>query len=449
MHSEGTFARLEDEDMKTVKEYGVMDVIVVQRPDGSRGCTPFYIKFSGSDISKCQNPIVEIYINRIKTSLCMELDRNGEGKFRREFPGASLIMSQLENPEEIKGVTSDPISFSLSIPQDSSPVPEVCDDYSKSSENSTGMITDESSVETFHPSKVSEEVSKTVSPPKSPVLEESKESGPERDLEAGSKEGSPTRLEECKLNPQCPEIPRRKSYVMNGIDEGDLKYNLSREELGGLPLHLGVNTMHFIIRGHKPIHHIGKMFLWESTDKIVISDVDGTITKSDILGHIFELFGKDWTKGGAVYLYNILSHRGYKILYLTARSLDQLSFTRTYLAKITEDGEKLPIGPLILNPTGLWNSLVSEISKKSKDFKATILDIIKDLFPANYMPFYAGFGNREGDAIAYAQAGVPLNHIYIINKKNKEKGEFVSLKNFKDNKLRIDASFPRINNIEE
>ena len=92
---------------------------------------------------------------------------------------------------------------------------------------------------------------------------------------------------------------------------------------------------------------------------------------------------------------------------------------------------------------------MSEISKKSKDFKATILDIIKDLFPANYMPFYAGFGNREGDAIAYAQAGVPLNHIYIINKKNKEKGEFVSLKNFKDNKLRIDASFPRINNIEE
>ena len=34
------------------------------------------------------------------------------------------------------------------------------------------------------------------------------------------------------------------------------------------------------------------IFLWRHTDKLVISDIDGTITKSDVLGHILPVIGK-------------------------------------------------------------------------------------------------------------------------------------------------------------
>ena len=33
------------------------------------------------------------------------------------------------------------------------------------------------------------------------------------------------------------------------------------------------------------------VYLWHHSDKIVISDIDGTITKSDVLGHILPAIG--------------------------------------------------------------------------------------------------------------------------------------------------------------
>jgi phosphatidate phosphatase LPIN len=45
------------------------------------------------------------------------------------------------------------------------------------------------------------------------------------------------------------------------------------------------------------------IFLWHWTDKIVISDVDGTITRSDVLGHVLPQIGKDWSHAGTVDLF--------------------------------------------------------------------------------------------------------------------------------------------------
>ena len=49
---------------------------------------------------------------------------------------------------------------------------------------------------------------------------------------------------------------------------------------------------------------IGKIFLWDYTTKIVISDVDGTVTKSDALGHILPRLGlHDWSQPSICKLY--------------------------------------------------------------------------------------------------------------------------------------------------
>lgn len=42
---------------------------------------------------------------------------------------------------------------------------------------------------------------------------------------------------------------------------------------------------------------------------------------------------------------------------------------------------------------------------------------IKALFPSDYNPFYAGFGNRDTDELAYRKVGIPKGKIFIINPK--------------------------------
>ncbi|GAA0173334.1 hypothetical protein LIER_41505 [Lithospermum erythrorhizon] len=46
-----------------------------------------------------------------------------------------------------------------------------------------------------------------------------------------------------------------------------------------------------------------------------------------------------------------------------------------------------------------------------------ILQDIKALFPPDYNPFYAGFGNRHTDELSYRKIGIPKGKIFIINPK--------------------------------
>lgn len=93
-------------------------------------------------------------------------------------------------------------------------------------------------------------------------------------------------------------------------------------------------TCHSRITGTKVLHC--EVHLWDYNDKIVISDVDGTITKSDVLGQIMPMFGKDWTHEGVSSLFNQISNNNYKILYLTARALCQSETTKNYLRSINQ-----------------------------------------------------------------------------------------------------------------
>lgn len=96
-----------------------------------------------------------------------------------------------------------------------------------------------------------------------------------------------------------------------------------------------------------------QIYLWNYDDKIVVSDIDGTITKSDILGHILPAIGKDWAQSGVANLFNKISRNGYRVLYLSARAIGQASITRDYLKSVRQGDIELPYGPLLLSPTSL------------------------------------------------------------------------------------------------
>lgn len=95
------------------------------------------------------------------------------------------------------------------------------------------------------------------------------------------------------------------------------------------------------------------LYKWKWDDKIVVSDIDGTITKSDVLGHILPIVGKDWAQTGVAQLFNKIEDNGYKLLYLSARAIGQARITREYLKSIKQGDLSMPDGPILLNPTSL------------------------------------------------------------------------------------------------
>ena len=80
------------------------------------------------------------------------------------------------------------------------------------------------------------------------------------------------------------------------------------------------------------------MFYWRHDVPIVISDIDGTITKSDALGHILNRIGRDWTHEGVAKLYTDIVNNGYNIFYLTSRSVGMADTTRAYLNGVVKEG---------------------------------------------------------------------------------------------------------------
>ncbi|KAJ6968471.1 phosphatidate phosphatase PAH1-like isoform X2 [Populus alba x Populus x berolinensis] len=160
------------------------------------------------------------------------------------------------------------------------------------------------------------------------------------------------------------------------------------------------------------------IYLWKWNARIVISDVDGTITRSDVLGQFMPLVGKDWTQSGVAKLFCAIKENGYQLLFLSARAIVQAYLTRSFLFNVKQDGKTLPNGPVVISPDGLFPSLYREVIRRAPhEFKIACLEDIKRLFPSDYNPFYAGFGNRDTDELSYRKIGIPKGKIFIINPK--------------------------------
>ena len=84
------------------------------------------------------------------------------------------------------------------------------------------------------------------------------------------------------------------------------------------------------------------VYLWKWTDKVVISDIDGTITKSDVLGHVLPIISMDWAQYGVASLFNKIRNNGYQIAYLSARAIGQAPTTKTYLQSVSQEDLNLP-----------------------------------------------------------------------------------------------------------
>ncbi|WZZ04757.1 hypothetical protein YC2023_090678 [Brassica napus] len=146
------------------------------------------------------------------------------------------------------------------------------------------------------------------------------------------------------------------------------------------------------------------IYRWRWDTKIVISDVDGTITKSDVLGQFMPLVGRDWTQSGVAKIFSAIKENGYQLLFLSASAIVQAYLTRSFLNNLKQDRKALP----------------NVIGRAPHKFKIACLEDIKKLFPEHYNPFFAGFGNRDTDELSYSKLGIPKGNIFIINPKGEE-----------------------------
>ncbi|ETN41774.1 uncharacterized protein HMPREF1541_03711 [Cyphellophora europaea CBS 101466] len=224
---------------------------------------------------------------------------------------------------------------------------------------------------------------------------------------------------------------------------------LTSDQLRKLELKPGANPMTFTVgRATCPAF----MYYWSSEVPIVISDIDGTITKSDALGHLLNMVGRDWTHSGVAKLYTEIVANGYNILYLTSRAVGQADTTRGYLNGINQEGWKLPKGPVIMSPDRTIAALRREVYlRKPEVFKMACLRDILSLFPGRTNPFYAGFGNRFTDALSYRTVHIPSTRIFTINTNSEVAIDMLSLSKYRSSYVTmrevVDHHFPPVSTL--
>ena len=251
-----------------------------------------------------------------------------------------------------------------------------------------------------------------------------------------------------KLPPINPE--KKQTETKNQITQKKKIKNRSKKPninfLKKINLKPGINKLIYVLKNtfNQRTTFQTRIFFYKNPKKkrIIISDIDGTITKSDVLGHIMPIFNINWSHAGIAELYTSLITRNYIIIYLTARNIGQAKRTKDYLTTINEKGNiRLPEGPVITSPDSLFAALHREvIIKQPQIFKIKALDEIIKVFG---MKIFGGFGNKSSDVEAYRQVGVCADRIFTIDSKSEV--EVFGSKEVLDYfliKERIDEFFP-------
>lgn len=170
-------------------------------------------------------------------------------------------------------------------------------------------------------------------------------------------------------SPVSPQSDEGENVIPGHIGSGKVRrrrkrnhyrkvLRLTSEQISSLNLCYGANDAVFSVttayQGTTKCHC--QIYLWTYDIKIVISDIDGTITKSDVLGHILPIIGRDWAQSGVTNLFTKINDNSYKFIYLSARAIGQATTTRDYLRSVKQGDVCLPDGPLLLSPTSLLSA---------------------------------------------------------------------------------------------
>lgn len=139
-------------------------------------------------------------------------------------------------------------------------------------------------------------------------------------------------------------------------------------------------------------------YLYPPGEKVVVVDVDGTLTLSNS-EVVFQLTMASYVPKlmpAADKLVQAWAAKGYPIIYLTARPHNERAETRAWF-----DAEAFPAGPLITENGG----------KTADVYKTLWLQRMVQDFGWDVI---AAYGNEQTDITAYANAGIPAAQTFIV-----------------------------------
>lgn len=117
-----------------------------------------------------------------------------------------------------------------------------------------------------------------------------------------------------------------------------------------------VRFEHVCTESSEPVRYCEALiYIWNVDDYIIVSDIDGTITKSDLGGmwNTTVMIKAGFSHNGYAHdgvctlFQKLVKDSGCHIVYLTARPLDLIDVTRTYIRTLNQHGSYLPDGPIV------------------------------------------------------------------------------------------------------
>eukprot|EP00092_Neocalanus_flemingeri_P014105 GFUD01015214.1.p1 GENE.GFUD01015214.1~~GFUD01015214.1.p1 ORF type:complete len:335 (+),score=71.34 GFUD01015214.1:212-1216(+) len=206
--------------------------------------------------------------------------------------------------------------------------------------------------------------------------------------------------------------------------------SMSSENLKELNLQPGLNEGRYVCPELEEVLYFS-VFLYDEDQKLVVTDIDGTITESDVRGQVLPKLGITAQHKKVVELFDKVDKNGYKIVYLTARSMAQDEDTKEYIFKMLQNinGYSLPPGPVLFSPITFLSGLIAEVVTKTPDIQKTkIMNEIWNMFKSQNNTniedtIVAGYGNKATDTKAYVNSGIPLEAVYIVNPEGELKNE--------------------------
>jgi len=416
---------------------GCVDIIVVPQRDGSLKSTPFHVRFGKLKVLKTSEKIVKIHVNDREANFVMKLGEAGEGYFEKEI--VKPVFTDKAALDDINFVAID------------------CEDLNQQQVfgeqvDQAGQSQNDNLKKMLDIKNSKDKTSAQTNPLEAAGLDENYDIVEDMENAMNASTKLDKKKAEANLHLSTPLMghqnhrqtvsqqqgERHRSSTASPVKKGGHSYNTefrdgkpvivktkktlrpTTEMLSSLNLRIGLNTVTYTVgsrlQGEQSV--TGHIYYWPIDAKVIISDVDGTITKSDVLGQIMPFIGKDWSQPGIAPLYCNIRRNGYFIMYLTSRAIGQSKLTKDFIFSVYQDGKMLPHGPVVLSPDRCLPSLKREVVfRRPEIFKIATLRDIKKLFPVDHNPFFGGFGNRETDSIAYRAVGMPLENIYIVNPK--------------------------------
>ncbi|KAF0730333.1 hypothetical protein Ae201684_012331 [Aphanomyces euteiches] len=179
----------------------------------------------------------------------------------------------------------------------------------------------------------------------------------------------------------------------------------SQKQLDLMNLAFGANKLEFRIKatvfGEDDKVATSTFYLWHTTTKLVVADVEATISSDHRTSSFLRSSVKEVVIDGAVDFYGHIVHHGYEVVYLSSRRHQD----------IRELVSGLPRGPLLAAFGGLDNQQTPE---ELQQVKFSMIERIQGLYPGDVNPFYAALVN-DASAKVLLDAGVAPGKVLVMD----------------------------------